>query len=181
MTVELERAPHLWARALAATVLVMSGATAAHTWAGGHLPGLPALLALAGVVLGGGLLFLSGLLGWRLLLPAVAIAQTGLHGAFGVLGSSAEHAAHAVSIQGATAQSSWQMLAAHATGTALTALVWWLCDRTVLAVLVALRLRPAYAASPRPLLASPERPVRVALVHLLAAPHRGPPVAAARA
>ncbi len=71
MTVELARAPYAFARAVAATVLIMVGATAAHTWAGGHLPGVPALLALTGVVLGAGLLVLRGSLRWQVLLPVV--------------------------------------------------------------------------------------------------------------
>jgi hypothetical protein len=38
MTVDMRRAPYAGWRALAATVMVMSGAVVAHTWAGGHVP-----------------------------------------------------------------------------------------------------------------------------------------------
>ena len=176
MTVTLERAPYLVLRALAATVLVMTGALGAHTWAGGHLPSLPALLALGGVVLGGSLLALHGTVGPRLLLVAVAVAQTGLHGMFGLLATPSEHAMHTAASGAEPVMWSWQMLAAHLVGTALTALVWWLCDRGVHAVLVALRLRPAYAARRRPLLDGTDARVRPSLVTLLVAPRRGPPV-----
>ena len=41
MTVESAPAPYVAARTAAATALVMAGATLAHTWAGGALPGTP--------------------------------------------------------------------------------------------------------------------------------------------
>src|SRR5690349_16691210 len=108
MTVELARAPYAVLRALAATVLVMSGAVVAHTWAGGHLPGLPALLVLSGVVLGAAALVLRGVVGLRLVLPVVAVAQTGLHGMFGLLGAPDAHAGHAMTV-GDPMQMSGQM------------------------------------------------------------------------
>ena len=184
MTVTLERAPHLLLRALAATILVMTGAVGAHTWAGGHLPGLPALLVLATVLLGASLLVLRGLLTGPLLLPVVAAAQAGLHGMFGALGGPADHAGH---LSGAgppvadVATWSWQMLLAHLVGTGLTALAWWLCDRAVLAVLVAHALRPAYVVGRRPAVAGPGALRRATPVHLLATPRRGPPAGLRRA
>ena len=181
MTVELARAPYVLVRALAATVLVMAGAVLAHTWAGGHLPGLPALLLLAGVVLGAGVVALRGWVPLPLLLPLVAVAQTGLHGAFGLLGTPAEHAGHAMTAGDPAqwpAQWSWQMLAAHAVGTLLTALAWWLCDRAVLAVLVRRALGPAYVVGRRTPRPARRTSVRTSLVPLVVAPRRGPPVAA---
>ena len=183
MTVTYERAPHLWPRALAATVLVLTGAVGAHTWAGGHVPGLPGVLALAGVVLGGSLVVLRGLLTGWVLLPAVAVAQTGLHGMFGLLGEHAAHAGH-LSSGGAPAEAtaawSWQMVAAHALGTLLTVLAWWLCDRAVLAVLAAQALAPAYVGR-RGAAVCASGVARPALVHLVAAPRRGPPAGLRRA
>lgn len=182
MTVELARAPHAVARALAATVLIMVGATAAHSWAGGHLPGFPALVGLAGVVLGAGLLVLRGALGWQVLLPVVLVAQTGLHGMFGLLGvSSAEHASHAsgAAMTGADpSQWSWQMLVAHTISTLLTAAVWWLCQRAAYAVVAALDTWSAYLTGRRDRrLPGRTRAVPSALVHLVGVPRRGPPAA----
>ena len=93
MTVDTRRAPYAGWRALAATVLVMAGAVGAHTWAGGHLPDgsgrdrarrrrarrQPAGAARDGV---------RG----RLLLPAVAAAQAGLHTSFAVSASATTRA-----------------------------------------------------------------------------------------
>lgn len=179
MTVELARAPYSALRALAATVMVMSGAVVAHTWAGGHLPGLPALLALAGVVLGAGALVLRGLVGVKVLLPVVAVAQTGLHGAFGLL-APAQHTGHAPlsASAGDPAQWSWQMLAAHAAGTVLTALAWWVCDRAVIAVVTLRAVVTAHPGGRRAPRSTGRTPVRPSLVHLVVAPRRGPPVAA---
>lgn len=181
MSVELVRAPYAFARALAATILVMTGATAAHTWAGGHLPGLPALLALSGVLLGAGLLVLRGLVPSALLLPVVLVAQTGLHGMFGLLATPAGHAAgHGAQVAAGAdpALWSWSMLAAHAASTLLTAAAWWLCRRSVHTLVTVLALRPAYAGGRRDPLPARRAaaPVR-SLVHLLATPRRGPPVA----
>ena len=180
VTVQLARAPHVLARALAATVLVMVGATAAHTWAGGHLPGVPALLALTGVVLGASALVLRGSVGWPILLPVVLVAQTGLHGMFGLLGApSTEHAGHLMNgpmTSTDPTQWSWQMLVAHAVSTLLTVAVWWLCQRAAYVVVAALGTWLAYVAGRRDRrLTGRTRAVRPALVHLVGVPRRGPP------
>ena len=177
VAVELERAPYVVARAVAATALVMAGALLAHTWAGGHVPGLPALLLLAGVVLGAGVLVLRGAVRLSVLLPVVALAQTGLHGMFGLLGDPGDHMGHTMTGPD-PAQWSWQMLAAHAVGTLLTALAWWLCDRAVLAVVTLLALATPYAGGRRDPRPSRRTVVRPSLVPLVVAPRRGPPVAA---
>ena len=46
-------------------------------------------------MLGASALVLRGSVAWQVLLPVVLVAQTGLHGMFGLLGApSAEHAGH---------------------------------------------------------------------------------------
>lgn len=188
MTVELARAPYALLRALAATVLVMSGAVVAHTWAGGHLPGLLELLLLTGVVLAAGLLTLRGVASMPVLLGVVAAAQAGLHGLFSALAAPGAHAAHAAHaghsavVEAAAGADpsiwSWQMLAAHAAGTLLAALAFWVCDRALVAVVV-LAARVRLAVLPGSRRPSPVRiRTRPSLHHLVVAPRRGPPVAA---
>lgn len=112
----------------------------AHTWAGGHLPDGSVLIALAALVYAASLLVLRGTATWRLLLPLVAAAQAGLHTTLTT--TAVDHAGH-LDVAGATSSWSWQMLAAHAGVTALTALVSWLCARA--AVVVVSLVRPAAA------------------------------------
>ena len=50
------RAPYALARALAATTVAVTGATTAHTWAGGAVPTGPGLALVAAVVLGASVL-----------------------------------------------------------------------------------------------------------------------------
>ncbi len=187
MTVDSERAPYVGARACAATVLIMAGAITAHTWAGGSVPGAPELLALTGVVLSTGLLFLRGALSWRVLLPVVLVAQAGLHAAFGQLDATASHVGHAghaghAAMNADPAQWPWQMLAAHLVSTALTALAWGACDRAARAIITLFDAWTSYAGgrrdarlAPRPALVVPE------LTGLVATPRRGPPVVLGRA
>ncbi|GAA1476570.1 hypothetical protein GCM10009623_10160 [Nocardioides aestuarii] len=172
MTVEIRRAPYAAWRALAATVLVMTGAVGAHTTAGGHVPDGAALVALGALVLGGSLLVMHGLVAGRWLLPVVALAQAGLHAAFSSVPSAGEHvhAGHDVW--------TWQMLLAHGGVTLLTAAIWWLAARAATGVLGALPplhhrvvveppRRPTDAHSPRAL---------ARRAHSSVAPRRGPPV-----
>jgi hypothetical protein len=179
VTVEYAAAPHVVARTAAATALVMAGATLAHTWAGGALPGLPALLALAGVVYGATVLVLR----WRvpavLLTPFVLVAQGGLHGMFGLLGPGDPHAAHAgMATTSAVEPFTWRMVLAHLLSTLLAVLVWWLSQRAATAVVHAIRLWDTYAGGRRDATlrapAAGKRPA--ALVCLVGAPRRGPPV-----
>ena len=180
MTVEIRRAPHTGWRALAATVLVMSGAIGAHTWAGGHVPAWPGLVLLGAVVLGGSRLALSGVVPRTLLLPAVVAAQACLHTSFVTLSGPSGHAGHALGA-GASSPSPWsgRMLLAHASVTLLTLLVWRLCHRAAIAVLRLLTLPASYVVGRRV-----RRPVAaighsvVAATTLLSAPRRGPPVVA---
>lgn len=179
MTVQHVGAPYLVARAAAATVLIMGGTTLAHTWAGGALPGTPELLALAGVVYGAGMLVLRWRVPMVLLAPFVLVAQAGLHGMFGLLGPGDAHAGHpGMAMTPAAEQFTWQMALAHLLSTLLAVLVWWLSQRAAAVVVHALHLWSAYAGGRR------DATLRVpgvgeraaALVCLVGAPRRGPPV-----
>jgi hypothetical protein len=165
------RAPYALARAVAATIVAVAGATTAHTWAGGDVPTGPGLALVAAVVLGASVLvFRRDVPGWAVL-PAVAAAQLGVHESFG-LATSHDHTAMAAPDRGW----SWQMAGAHLFVTLLTAVLWW-----------AGRLAASYAVSvhahsPVPVRTHvPRRPVgastRSSLVLLLVSPRRGPPLA----
>src|SRR5688572_1618831 len=110
VTVTVERAPYAAWRAVAATALVLPGAAWAHLLAGGGLPHAPTLVGLAGAVFAAGLLFLRGSVSWRILLPAVAAAQVGLHESFGAMSPGA-HAGHGHAAS-TDATWTWQMVAA---------------------------------------------------------------------
>jgi len=179
MTVESASAPHVAARTAAATVLVMAGATLAHTWAGGALPGTPQLLALAGLVHVAGTLVLR----WRvpvvLLAPFVLVAQAGLHGMFGLLAAGDPHAGHAgMEMTSAGEPLTGRMLLAHLLSTLLAVLVWWLSQRAATVLVRVLDWWSAYAGGRRDATlrvpVAKERPE--ALVCLVGAPRRGPPV-----
>lgn len=178
---EHERAPHALARALAATVVVLVGAASAHTWAGGTVPTVPGLVLIGAVVLGGGFLLFSREVPARLLLPAVAAAQLGLHESFGLVAEhvhAAPHAGH----PGASAPDpgwTWQMVAAHAFVTLLTAALWWAGGRAARLVVSVVRHRaPLVAVRLRALRDDVQAPA--SLVHLLVSPRRGPPAAVSR-
>ena len=175
MTVDIERAPHAGWRALAATVLIMAGSLGAHTWAGGHLPDGAGLVALSAVVFAASTLAMRGTVPARLLLVGIAVAQAALHTSLTTLGH-AEHAAHS---GGVAAAWTWQMLAAHTAVTVLTAAVWWLCHRAAAVVIAALTLVTPYAGGRRdPRARARDTAPAIRLVHLSAAPRRGPPALA---
>ncbi len=180
------RAPHVLARALAATVVVVVGALAAHTWAGGTVPTGPGLALVAAVVLAGGLVLFTREVPLWALLPVVAAAQLGLHETFGLVAQHSHASSSGMSgmsgmpgMPGMAATPgdpgwTWQMVAAHLFVTLLTALLWSVARRAasyVVALLLA--AAPPVATRPRP------RPddVRLGawLVHLLVPPGRGPP------
>ncbi len=175
MRVDIQRAPHACWRALAATVLVMVGAVAAHTWAGGHLPDGSSLIALTALVLGCSLLALRGTVPTLVLLPVVAAAQAGLHTSFAM--SATDHGGHVNHAESA-ATWGWQMLMAHLAVTALTAVVWHVCARAAVVVVSVLRLVPTVVIRPAARARWTGAP-RLChhLVLLVAAPRRGPPTA----
>ncbi len=164
------RAPYAVARALAATVVVATGAVSAHTWAGGTIPSGPGLALVAAVVLAGGLLLFTREVPLRALLPAVAAAQLGLHESFGLV---AEHTHHAA---GAGPAWTWHMVAAHLFVTLLTALLWW-AGRRATSYVVSFRVRPALPVVARLRRLRAEVLTRPSLVRLLVSPRRGPPLA----
>ncbi|QZY28546.1 hypothetical protein [Nocardioides coralli] len=180
MSTRASRAPYAGWRAAAATALVVPAAVLAHTWAGGHVPSTPAVLALAALLLGTSALVLRGTVRTRLLLPFLAAAQVGLHEGFAAL-EAASHAHHGAA---APAASPWtgRMVLAHAAVVVLTALVWRLCERTAAAVVAATTELPTYVGGRR----DPRRPRRVAGsvragFCLDLTPLRGPPARLGRA
>ena len=171
LRVQSRRAPYAAWRALAATLLVMTGAVAAHTWAGGDLPTVPGIALMSAAVFGASLLVLARSSRLAAVLPLVAAAQLGLHESFGLVGG---HAAHEAATTGASW--TWQMVTAHVGVTLLTTVLWWACQRALVTV-VFLRARPAsYVVALRqpwtpgvPVLASRD-------AYLIVSPRRGPPV-----
>jgi len=171
------RAPYVLPRAVAATVVAVVGALAAHTWAGGTVPTGPGLALVAAVVVAGGVLLFTREVPVWALMPLVAAAQLGLHESFGLV---AEHSHGSMpSMPSMTsvpdeAGWTWQMVAAHLFVTLLTAFLWWV-GRRAASYVVALLLAtaPPVATRPRP------RPVDVrlgaSLVHRVVPPGRAPP------
>lgn len=177
MTVELRAAPHAVWRALTATVLILATASLAHGWAGGRLPEWPGLVLLAGVLFGGGVLFLRHRLPLRVLLLMVALAQGGLHGAFVAWEPQHHHgSAGSTASWVDSSQLSWQMVLAHAVGTMVAALVWRWCERMADVVLVAHdRPAPVPTAVRQRVRGARVGPVRRRACWVVA-PRRGPPV-----
>jgi hypothetical protein len=171
--VERARAPHALARAGAATTVAVTGAATAHTWAGGDVPTGPGLALVAAVVLGASLLvFRRDVPGWALL-PAVALAQLGVHESFGLVASHD----HTVAAAAAPGQGwSWQMVGAHAFVTLLTALLWW-AGRRAASYAISVHAHPAVPVATRARRRPSRAAVRSSLVLLLVSPRRGPPLA----
>jgi hypothetical protein len=171
--VERARAPHALARAGAATTIAVTGAATAHTWAGGDVPTGPGLALVAAVVLGASLLvFRRDVPGWALL-PAVALAQLGVHESFGLVTSHD----HTVAAAAAPGQGwSWQMVGAHTFVTLLTALVWW-AGRRAASYAISVHAHPAVPVATRARRRPSRAAVRSSLVLLLVSPRRGPPLA----
>jgi len=170
-TVVRARAPYVVARAVAATTVALTGATAAHTWAGGDVPTAPGLALVGAVLLGASVLvFRSAVPGWAVL-PVVAAAQLGVHESFGLVASH-DHTAMTAPDPGW----SWQMVGAHAFVTLLTAVLWW-AGRLAASYAVSVRAHPPVLVRTR----VPRRPTgattRSSLVLLLVSPRRGPPLA----
>ncbi|MDZ5662813.1 hypothetical protein SFC79_13645 [Nocardioides sp. S-58] len=165
------RAPHALARAAAATAVAVTGAAAAHTWAGGEVPTGPGLVLVAAVVLAGGWLVLGRDVPAWAMLPVVAAAQLGLHESFGLVAGHDHHAA-AVPDPGWT----WQMVAAHASVTLATAVLWW-AGRRAASYVVTLLAHASLPVTPRLRRRPADAPAGTTLVHLLVSPRRGPPLA----
>ena len=166
------QAPYVLARALAATAVVVVGALAAHTWAGGTVPTGPGLALVAAVVLAGGLVLFTRAVPLWALLPVVAATQLGLHESFGLV---AEHGHGSMSgMSTPEAGWSWQMVAAHLFVTLLTAFMWW-AGRHAASYVVALLLADDLPVADRPRPRPADVLLGASLVHLLVPPGRGPP------
>ena len=166
------RAPYALARALAVTVVVVTGALSAHSWAGGTIPTGPGLALVAAVVLAGGMLVNTRAVPLWALLPAVAAAQLGLHESFGLVAEHTPHAAAAMPDEGW----SWQMVAAHLFVTLLTAVLWW-AGRRAAWYAVSFGTHPALPCGAERRRRRPDLRTRTSLVDLLVSPTRGPPLA----
>lgn len=168
--VERTRAPYALARAVAATVVVVPGALAAHTWAGGTVPTAPGLVLVTAVVLAAGLLLFTRDVPVWALLPAVAAGQLGLHESFGLV---ADHAHHA----SAGPDPGWtgQMAGAHLFVTVLTAVLWW-AGRRAASYVVSFPRRAVVPVLSAPLRRRTDARRHAALPHLLVSPRRGPPL-----
>jgi hypothetical protein len=166
------RAPYALGRALAVTVVVVTGALSAHSWAGGTVPTGPGLALVAAVVLAGGMLLDTRAVPLWALLPAVAAAQLGVHESFGLVAEHTHHAPAAVPDEGWT----WQMVAAHLFVTLLTALLWWAARRAA-SYAVSFRTHSALPVVAGLRRRRPDVRTHGSLAHVLVSPTRGPPVA----
>lgn len=165
------RAPYALARALAATVVVVPGTVAAHTWAAGTVPTAPGLVLVTAAVLAAGLLLFARDVPVWALLPVVAASQVCLHESFGLV---AEHTHHTPA--GPDPGWTWQMVGAHLFVTVLTAVLWWAGQRAA-SYVVSFPRRPAVPVLAEPLDPRTEVGTRASLPHLLMSPRRGPPLA----
>ena len=120
-------------RSALATFEILTAATIAHTWAGGALPSIPWLLGVTGMVFAASLFVIRDLAPLRWMLPGLGAAQLLLHGLLAVMAPPAGHA-HGHETHGALLDPSWQMLAAHAASGVITALVWHLRRRVLVAI-----------------------------------------------
>ena len=156
-------------RSAVATLEIMIVLIAAHTWAGGQLPGAGWMLGAAGLVFAAGTLVLRGRVPVRVMVPVLVLAQLLLHSWMAVLAPTAEH------VHGTHLDLSWQMVLAHVVGGAVTAVVWELRRR---AVDVVLNWSDAGIVPVPTLLRSVARyaPVLPLRRPLVVVPLRGPPV-----
>ena len=164
-------APYALARALAATLVVVPGALAAHTWAGGTVPTAPGMVLVTAVVLAAGLLLFTREVPVWALLPVVAAGQLGLHESFGLV---AEHTHQTPA--GPDPGWTWQMVGAHLFVTVLTSVLWW-AGRRAASYVVSFRGRPAVPVLAAPLRRRTDVRTHASLLHLLVSPRRGPPPA----
>lgn len=153
------------------TLEVMTVLVAAHTWAGGELPGLGWMAATVVLVFAAGAVVLRRRLPLRAAVPTLVVAQLLLH-CWMVTLAPGQGAAHA---HGTHLELTWQMVLAHAAGGVATALVWELHRRAVEVVLSWTEgaLLPAPALAPTVARQAPLLPLRRPLVVV---PLRGPPV-----
>ncbi|WP_340539608.1 hypothetical protein [Nocardioides sp. GXZ039] len=161
-------------RAACASLEVTGVLTLGHVWAGGVLPSLPWLAAMAAVVFGAGLLVLRGRIRPLVAVPALVAVQLLLHAWLSALTMGGAHHEHLGSAHGAALAPA--MLAVHVAGGLFTALAWELRARVVDVVVTWTRLTsPPYLLArraPAPVF-GPTAWSRRFVVS--AAPRRGPP------
>lgn len=180
-----ERGRRGLSRSTWAAVEVWSLTTVAHTVAGGALPSVPWLAGVAVLVVAASALVLCASLSTRVVLPALAASQVGLHLALSWMPPASappasmthvhEMGVHTATIGPAAAGLTWQMLAAHVASALLTAAVWGLRRRAV-ETLECLARRVRWCRPPT--LVLPVHPARLRAAQrlwLLGSPRRGPP------
>ena len=164
-------------RALLATVEIVLGTLAAHTWAGGTSPSAAHVAAIAGLVFVGSLVVLRGAVRAAVAVPALAAAQLLLHCWLVALSPGQAMPGHGMPghpldpHHGLTTP----MLAAHLAAAVLTAVVWGLRERAVDVVIAWGALVRVIVPTPRlaGVSAAPRAGRRLRVV--AAAPRRGPP------
>ncbi len=177
-------------RAAAATVEVTAALAVGHRVAGGSLPSVPWLLVMAGAVFGAGLLVLRGRVRPLVAVPVLIATQLLLHAWLTALTTGTDVAGHlGADPMGAMAQTGHahalldpSMLAVHAAGGLLTAVLWELRARVGEVVVTWTRQPPPPLPAPRRVVAPVCAPPALAERFVVAStPRRGPPVAVATA
>lgn len=167
--------PGAVARALLATLEIVVGTAAAHTWAGGTLPSPAWVAMMAGMVLLASVLVLRGRVGAKVAVPTLAAAQLLLHCWLVALSPAHAAAGHQAHGSAAHLELTVPMVGAHLVAAVLTAVVWTLRRRAVDVVLAWATLLRVVVGTVRRL--APTSAPAVVRRHLvvLVAPRRGPP------
>lgn len=162
-------------RSTLATVEILLAVVAAHTWAGGELPSPLWIGGMAALVYGAGSLVLRGRVRLAVAVPALAALQMLMHCWLIALTPQAPAAHAQMHDHAAYLDLTPAMLAAHAAGAVVTALVWELRRRAVEVVLTWSEIGTPPVPAPRRSIAryAPVLPLRRPLVVV---PLRGPPV-----
>lgn len=173
LTVRVVPRPGAVLRALLATLEIVLGTVAAHTWAGGTLPSPAWVATMTGLVLVASVVVLSRGVRARVAVPALAAAQVFLH--CWLVALSPGHAMPGHDMTGPHLELTVPMLAAHLAAAVLTAVVWALRRHAVDVVLAwAAVVRVVVSVLRRRAAAAAPTVVRRRLV-LAVAPRRGPP------
>jgi hypothetical protein len=160
---------------LLATVEIVAFGVAAHTWAGGSVPGLPWLFATVGLVALATYAVVLRRSSMAATFAALLAGQVGLHFLLGAMAPPSGHAGHH-----GDAALSWQMALAHIASAVVTLLIWQVRGRLILRVLGWAQAR-ALVHTPRRHLVPASRAVGAHALILLTAPRRGPPMGIAPA
>lgn len=170
-------------RAAAATVEVTTALAVGHRLAGGSLPSVPWLLAMAAAVLGAGCLVLHGRVRPLVAVPLLVATQLLLHAWLTTLTAGTDPMGHATS-HGSHAHALLDpaMIGVHVAGGLLTALLWELRARVAEVVVTWTAQPPPPLQAVRRTVAPVVAPVALAARFVVAAtPRRGPPAGLATA